>query len=106
MLTFIFVHFREVRSEETDEATVSPDSAVIPGEPCILTNDDLGRFVGHKSGYSQAVIDNLKLTKTCKPSEVERGYTDATYNERIDANVANYRRRLLQMGPNIYRRKT
>ena len=106
MLTLIFVHFREVRSEETAEATVSPDSAVVPGEPCILTNDDLGRFVGQQSGYSQAVIDNLKLTKTCKPSEVERGYTDATYNERIDRNVDNYRSRLLQMGPNIYRRKT
>ena len=106
MLTFTFVHFSEVRSEEPSAATVSPDSAFVPDEPCILTADDLGRFVGRKSGYSQAVIDDLKLTKTCKPSEVERGYTDATYNERIDANVANYRRRLLHMGPDIYRRKT
>ena len=105
-LTFTIDNFSEVRVEETPAVNASPDSSPVPAEPCILTADDLGRFVGRTSGYSQAVIDDLKLTKTCKPSEVERGYTDATYNERIDANVADYRRRLLRMGPDIYRKKT
>ena len=104
-LTFTIVDFSEVHIEETPALNASPDSSPVPAEPCILTADDLGRFVGRRSGYSQAVIDGLKLKKTCKPSEVERGYTDATYNERIDENVADYRRRLLHMGPNIYRKK-
>ena len=49
-------------------------------------------------GSSQAVVDGLNLKKTCKPSEVARGYTDATYNERIDENVADYRSKAFAYG--------
>ena len=100
----IFLHSINSSSLRSDSAETPPidtshsmTSPKTPDPPCILTSEDMSRFLGVRVNYStEQEREFAKIfSSTCKPSEVARGYTDKTHLERTDARVEAYRKRIL-----------
>ena len=89
---------RSVSAEEPPTGTPpqSPSTPTTVDPPCILTSEDMSRFLGMRVHYTREQERELakNFSSTCKPSEVARGYTDKTNLERVNARVAAFRKRI------------